>query len=211
MSDVTLDAEHDELMSPLPRSAYKAQLLIDVKAINDPNWVKCPRCWHYHTVVLNHDMLCDRCCTSIVEGWPDHPSVPFIEANLLSQRRMFARSIVIVDRNINLMQGTSVVGPLPPVPVVKEGQVRKPTAAMQLQEALAAEFADDPEFVLQYAAQETWETGYKTTNIAFLHKDPTVLPPPPKAMPRKKQPPIATLRKYCGSELVSTKTVVGAE
>lgn len=209
MSDSLLDAEHDELMSPLPRSAYKAELLVSASAITDPNMVKCPRCWHYHGVIVNYDMLCDRCCSSIVEGWPDHESVPFIKANLASQRRSFARVTSNVERNINKLQGTSVVGPMPPLPPLKEGQVRKPTVAMQLQAMVEAEFAGDPEFQLQYVCREVYATGYETINICFLHHDPTILPPPPKAMPRKKQPPIASLRKYVGNDIVFTQTVMG--
>ena len=57
--------------------------------VNNPDYVKCPRCWHYHTVKLNHDDLCDRCCSSILSGWPEHESAPHIKEKLEIQRRMF--------------------------------------------------------------------------------------------------------------------------
>lgn len=53
--------------------------------------VKCPRCWHWHGVVENHDSLCDRCCHVLVENFPEHESVPFIHASLEAQRLKYAR------------------------------------------------------------------------------------------------------------------------
>lgn len=50
---------------------------------------KCPRCWHYHTVRENRDNLCDRCCLAIIEGWPDHESVPHIKAARARQRAKY--------------------------------------------------------------------------------------------------------------------------
>ena len=38
---------------------------------NNPDWVKCPRCWHYHTILLNHQGLCDRCCWVLLTAWPN--------------------------------------------------------------------------------------------------------------------------------------------
>lgn len=51
---------------------------------------KCPRCWHWHRVEGNHDNLCDRCCAAILEGWPDHESVPHIRAAMARQQAKFA-------------------------------------------------------------------------------------------------------------------------
>jgi hypothetical protein len=78
------DRHHDLLMAP--------QVSVIVKAVrDDPNYKQCPRCRHYHTVLLNFDYLCDRCCHSIIEGWPEHASVPFIQASWEAQRRHFSR------------------------------------------------------------------------------------------------------------------------
>ena len=53
-------------------------------------YVKCPRCWHYtHEGVHNPETLCDRCCTAMVEGWPDDPIVPEIIESRRKQRELF--------------------------------------------------------------------------------------------------------------------------
>lgn len=68
------DEQYAALMSPMPTVVVKALQ-------NDPNYVKCPRCWHYtHEGLHNHDNLCDRCCHVLLNAWPDHPSVPHIKA-----------------------------------------------------------------------------------------------------------------------------------
>lgn len=82
MTEAEHDLEHDALMSP-----HTCDVFVQVSV--DPLAIKCPRCWHYHRVVLNHDALCDRCCDAIIEGWPDHASVPFIVANREAQKRRF--------------------------------------------------------------------------------------------------------------------------
>lgn len=51
---------------------------------------KCPRCWHYHTVRDNHDSLCDRCCLAVLEGWPNHESVPHIKAARAKQAAKYS-------------------------------------------------------------------------------------------------------------------------
>mgnify|MGYP000930103236 CR=1 FL=1 len=78
MNDERLNA----LLCPQPTA-------IVTSLANDPNFVKCPRCWHYHSVKLNHDNLCDRCCRVMVENFPDHEQTPFILASLEKQREMF--------------------------------------------------------------------------------------------------------------------------
>lgn len=84
MTEDDHDKDGEALLSPTP--TVVARSLRD-----DPNYVKCPRCWHYHTVRLNHDCLCDRCCAALVEAHPDHVSVPFILANRQAQLRHFSR------------------------------------------------------------------------------------------------------------------------
>lgn len=64
---------------------------------SDPDYVKCPRCWDWHTVRSNfghlpeeeaadpklaHEKLCDDCQRFILTEHPDHPSVPHIKAAL---------------------------------------------------------------------------------------------------------------------------------
>lgn len=49
---------------------------------DDPNYAKCPRCWHYtHSGISNYNSLCDRCCRVLLDHWPDHESVPHIKEN----------------------------------------------------------------------------------------------------------------------------------
>jgi hypothetical protein len=78
------DRDAEALMSPMPTAV--ARSLKD-----DPNYIKCPRCWHMHTVLLNFDGLCDRCCNELVADWPGHESVPFIRACREAQKRHFSR------------------------------------------------------------------------------------------------------------------------
>jgi hypothetical protein len=52
----------------------------------DPNYPKCPRCWHYtHDGITNYDSLCDRCCRILLDRYPDHDSVPHIKQNWKTQ------------------------------------------------------------------------------------------------------------------------------
>lgn len=34
---------------------------------DDPNYVKCERCWNYHTCKMNFMQCCDRCCSALLE------------------------------------------------------------------------------------------------------------------------------------------------
>jgi hypothetical protein len=76
------DKDYEALLSPMP--TIVARSLRD-----DPNYAKCPRCWHMHTVLTNHDKLCDRCCITLIQAWPDHESVPLILACRETQRQQF--------------------------------------------------------------------------------------------------------------------------
>jgi hypothetical protein len=79
MTDAEHDLDYEILASPMPR--------VVVTALRDnPDYVKCPRCWHYHAIKENHDSLCDRCCNVLIDAWPDHPSTPLIKANMAAQR-----------------------------------------------------------------------------------------------------------------------------
>ncbi len=84
MTEEQLDREYEVLASPQPRVLVQA-------LVNNPNYVKCPRCWHYHSILLNYDSLCDRCCNVLETAWPDHESVPFIKAAREAQIRHFSR------------------------------------------------------------------------------------------------------------------------
>ena len=78
------DKDGEALLSPM--------LTVVARSLkDDPNYAKCPRCWHMHTALLNYDCLCDRCCNVLVESWPDHASVPFITASKEAQKRHFSR------------------------------------------------------------------------------------------------------------------------
>jgi len=85
MTEADHDREYEAMASPLPR-------VIVTSLRDDPNYGKCPRCWHYHTVKENHDCLCDRCSKVMVENWPDHPATPAIVANLEAQRAKYTVS-----------------------------------------------------------------------------------------------------------------------
>ncbi|MDE3021947.1 MAG: hypothetical protein KGI54_08815 [Pseudomonadota bacterium] len=84
MIEEEADKDFEALMSP--HLTIEARSLMD-----DDNYTKCPRCWHYHTIKINYDGLCDACCKNILEGWPNHESAPFIMANLDNQRKLFTR------------------------------------------------------------------------------------------------------------------------
>jgi hypothetical protein len=57
-----------------------------VKSVkNDPNWTLCPRCRSYHTELLNFERLCDRCCLAMIEGLPQHETIPGIIASMAAQ------------------------------------------------------------------------------------------------------------------------------
>ena len=53
----------------------------------DPDYVKCPRCYGYHSVHGNFDNLCDNCQRTILEYFPNHASVPHIKAALAKWTR----------------------------------------------------------------------------------------------------------------------------
>lgn len=57
---------------------------------NDPEYIQCPRCFFYTSIVAsppNYDGLCNRCCRVLVNGFPDHPSVPNILSTLKIQNK----------------------------------------------------------------------------------------------------------------------------
>jgi hypothetical protein len=78
-----LDKDGEALLSPMP--TVIARSLLD-----DPRYVKCPRCWHMHSVKENYDSLCDRCCLVLIDAHQDHASVPHILANRAAQRVKYA-------------------------------------------------------------------------------------------------------------------------
>jgi hypothetical protein len=47
---------------------------------NPDTYRKCPRCYGYHSIRGNFDDLCDPCVKTILEHFPEHPSVPHIRA-----------------------------------------------------------------------------------------------------------------------------------
>jgi hypothetical protein len=50
---------------------------------------KCPRCYrHTPEGHFNFDHLCDRCCTVILDLFPNHWSVPDIKAKIREFREM---------------------------------------------------------------------------------------------------------------------------
>ena len=86
----------------------KAYLEIHVTDCDNGRNVKCPRCWHWHGVVENFghlpdeiaarpelakEKLCDRCQSTILECWPDHPASPHIRSALAEQRRKYTAEV----------------------------------------------------------------------------------------------------------------------
>lgn len=64
--------------------------VVEAKSIrDDPEYVLCPRCRQYYGIWStppNYDNLCDRCCSVLVQAFPDHPSVPLIVSTLRGQQ-----------------------------------------------------------------------------------------------------------------------------
>lgn len=54
----------------------------DTTRSNDPDYVRCPRCYGNHSVRGNFDNLCDKCQRVLLSDFPDHESVPFIREAL---------------------------------------------------------------------------------------------------------------------------------
>ena len=53
----------------------------------DPNYVKCPRCWHFtHEGLHNHDGLCDRCVRVMIDHHKDHPEYEKIKDTFEKQK-----------------------------------------------------------------------------------------------------------------------------
>ena len=82
MTEEDHDREYEILSSLMPRVVVTSML-------DNPRAVKCPRCWHYHTVGENHDNLCDRCCHVMMNAWPGHLATPLIKANFEAQRAKY--------------------------------------------------------------------------------------------------------------------------
>lgn len=71
------DEQYEQLSSPQPTVVVRS-------LANDPDYTKCPRCWHYtHEGLHNHDSLCDRCCRVLIDHYPNHESV----ARILERRQ----------------------------------------------------------------------------------------------------------------------------
>lgn len=61
--------------------ADKLNIKVRVESLKDnPNYVKCPHCWQYHSVHGNYENLCDRCCLSILEGAGYNETSAYVEA-----------------------------------------------------------------------------------------------------------------------------------
>lgn len=65
----------DVLFSPHP--------IINVVALRDnPDYIKCPRCWNYtHEGLHNYDGWCDRCCLVMIQYYPDDDRTKSIVEN----------------------------------------------------------------------------------------------------------------------------------
>jgi hypothetical protein len=81
------DAHLKALMSPQPT-------IVALSLVDNPDYVKCPRCWHYtHEGLHNHDNLCDRCCNVLLSDFPDHESIPHIKESRERQKQQFTTEL----------------------------------------------------------------------------------------------------------------------
>jgi hypothetical protein len=63
---------------------------------------KCPRCYRYLIENnYNFDNLCDRCCSVILNYFPNHASVPYIKAKLAEQKSWTAAQWRARNREID--------------------------------------------------------------------------------------------------------------
>ena len=80
------DERLNELMAPQPSIVVRS-------LANNPDYVKCPRCWHYtHEGLHNHDSLCDRCSLVMMKAWPDHEETAKIKANWEAQKKNWSNN-----------------------------------------------------------------------------------------------------------------------
>lgn len=71
------------ITTELAREARNAALECEAQRKADPEtYFKCPRCKAHHSIHANFDNLCDGCCRTILEHFPEHESVPLIKASL---------------------------------------------------------------------------------------------------------------------------------
>jgi hypothetical protein len=62
----------EEVLSPHAKFNIQFCRVMAKSLANNPDYVKCPRCWHYtHEGKHNYDNLCDRCCTTIINEHPE--------------------------------------------------------------------------------------------------------------------------------------------
>lgn len=59
-----------------------AMEMTDERKADPETYLRCPRCYGYHSIHGNFDNLCDSCQKTILTNFPDHPSVPFIKEAL---------------------------------------------------------------------------------------------------------------------------------
>ena len=92
LSALTPNQSRDMLLDATPPAASfvreirnAAQMDAEARKADAETFAKCPRCYGLHSVRGNFDNLCDTCQETILEHFPDHASVPFIRAALLSR------------------------------------------------------------------------------------------------------------------------------
>jgi hypothetical protein len=86
---MTTNQARDSLIEAIPLTTESVRAVknlaqhADEDRKSDPEtYVKCPRCYGQHSIHGNFDNLCDRCQQTILQHFPDHPSVPHIKAAL---------------------------------------------------------------------------------------------------------------------------------
>ena len=68
----------------------------------DPEtYLRCPRCYGYHSVHGNFDNLCDQCQQTIMQYFPDHESVPHIKAALAKWSNAALSQAAITKKDTN--------------------------------------------------------------------------------------------------------------
>ena len=56
--------------------------LTEARKQSPEEYLRCPRCYGYHSIHGNFDSLCDPCQQTILRHFPEHESIPHIRAAL---------------------------------------------------------------------------------------------------------------------------------
>lgn len=73
--------DNDTLTTSIVVKVLALQRLCDSARRSDlETYVRCPRCYGYHSVYGNFDNLCDSCVTTLLTQYPEHEASRAIRA-----------------------------------------------------------------------------------------------------------------------------------